>query len=155
MKKTITVILFLWVFIISAGCGTLPRTISKGVLDYKSIKHGFSLTFPQSWEGKYFVTENGRELSVSHKTDLKRDANFFTIYIFNTKDEWEKFDKVFGPDIGLKKIYEKDSTVFVITYPTDYPYGIDDDAKYAQEFEKMKQDIPEIEKSFTCINKRY
>ncbi|KAJ51912.1 hypothetical protein BD780_001719 [Clostridium tetanomorphum] len=123
-----------------------PQNEVKGnKTDYKSKKFGFSLTFPESWKGKYRVEEKDNSLSVYFQPKEKVGDGlglFFTI-IKKTKDLNEEFyDSIYG----CEKYYKINGETYFLGGPTDVNFP-ETHAEF-KTFLTMKKEIPQVMKTF-------
>lgn len=157
MKKYLLMLMiFIMVFTFTGCKSNIPGDdsieTSKDYIQYENDTHNFSLQLPKSWEGKYYIEEVNNELYFCHKNDLDdgRKVELFTLHVSNTKEEWEELQKQYEDICLIDKIYEDEQGIISITYPTDIPYG-DDEKEYCEEYNKMEDDISNIQKSIGRI----
>lgn len=120
------------------------QQISQGI-EYKNDKLGFSLTFPESWRGKYMVEENDMGIRVyfEPKEKVKEEGVGFLFGIINksSKDLHEDtFDTVCN-----KRYFETKDATYVIGGPTDI--GFPDNNKEYTTYKKLRLEIPDIIKT--------
>ncbi|WP_416199046.1 MAG: Lipoprotein [Sporanaerobacter sp.] len=157
MKKYLLMLMiFIMVFTFTGCKSNTSRDnsieTSKDYIQYENDTYNFSLQLPKSWEGKYYIEEGNNEVYFYHKNDLDdgRKVELFTLHISNTKEEWEELQKQYEDICLIDKIYEDEQGIISITYPTDVPYG-DDEKEYYEEYNKMEDDISNIQKSIDRI----
>lgn len=123
---------------------------SEGIF-YKS-KLGFSLTFPESWKGKYAIEEQGKKLTVIQKHNNKT-AIIFEIWT-EAESKWKDLTPKEEADRPVTKICINNGLAFVYyIHDTQPPYmNADDEEKKATvEFNDMLKDMKQIIGSFKII----
>lgn len=137
MKKSSKgLIIFLLLLALVVGCS---KSKSR---EFKSEKLGFLLSFPESWEDKYFIEENDTSLSVYFKPKEKLDHTgglFFTI-IKKTDDlNEEMYDSIYD----VERYFEANGVTYFIGGPTDLNFP--ENHPELNVFLDMKSKIPEID----------
>ena len=123
------------------GAEQLPLTtgLVEGVAG--TFTHGeISLTFPAAWEGKFYIVKNEDGLSVYQKASFdKYEYMGFLFSVHFSEEPYYDF-----PSGGMIA-YTKDRAYY-ISYPTDVPYDLEDEAVGA-EYNDMCRYLEEIEYS--------
>ncbi|MDP4092786.1 MAG: hypothetical protein Q8920_05425 [Bacillota bacterium] len=120
-------------------------------LIYHSGKFGFSLTFPESWRGKYVVKEDEESVQVYQKITYDSSngemGRLFSIAEF-TKDEWNKNgDEISSISEDLGNVTNGDK-VYYFGGPSDVQFD-SNNKQAAEEYKNMHNDIQAIVKTFT------
>lgn len=94
-------------------------------LTYSNKKLGFSISFPESWNGKYLCKETDWGVDVLYKARNTDNASLFQISL--TTEIQYAIDEAF---VGfMKQLGKRDSVVFTTVSPTGIPYD-DKNEKY-------------------------
>ncbi|QEK11412.1 YARHG domain-containing protein [Crassaminicella thermophila] len=121
---------------------TLEKKLT--LLQFKSSKLGFSLTFPKSWEGKYRVEEYDMGITVYFKPkEQMKDmcGEFFSIINTESADLNENsYDT-----IGDKRYFEVNDIKYFIGRPTDFAFP--EDHPESKVFYKMNLEVEEVLKT--------
>lgn len=128
----------------------LVPTIKKNDLVYKNDKYSFSMTFPESWKGKYVIKDNGDTVSVHNKklAESTPDGFFgtlFTIHIYSPKEKWKTEGMELADMTGMRKIAEDNKAIFAVRMPTDVQF----DPQNGDEYRSMEKNVDSIIKTFT------
>lgn len=116
-------------------------------LQFKSSKLGFSITFPESWKGKYEVVENAIDTGIivyfkpsKNPPEKLKDkyGEFFEIINAQSKD----FYKDMYDTVRSVSFFEANNIKYFIGGPTDCSMPLDHPE--LDLFRKMKLDIPDI-----------
>lgn len=113
---------------------------------YINQTYNFNLLFPESWEGKYYITEvEPTRIDICHINDIEdeRIARLFTLHVFSNNHDFEERYNSLQETIPMKKIYEDTDLIVAVTYPSDIAY-VHSEQKYLEEYNGMLGDIPEI-----------
>jgi hypothetical protein len=124
---------------------------------YENTKLGFSLRFPESWEGKYTIDERPNSITVFHKVPLDQKNVFFSIFIHGTETQWNEYLEGGGEDgWPLKKLGMKEGLVYVKSAPTDYPYDTrtEELKRWAKEYDMLNTYADRIISSFSFLNEK-
>ena len=117
---------------------------------YTNTAYGFTLTFPESWRGRYIITEHGDTILVRHKLTVEQIGSqddgyigtLFRIYVYSPKSKWENDGVPFSPATGRHTIGESASAWYALEYPTDVQWF---DAAHAEDYVELKNDTNWIE----------
>ncbi|MGN0430877.1 MAG: YARHG domain-containing protein [Lachnospiraceae bacterium] len=100
--------------------------------------HGeISITFPDTWEGKYVIVESGENISVYQKSSYDRMENMGFIFSIDVS-ETPYYDYPSGGMIAYTE--EK---AYSIIYPTDVSFFVEI-PEIAEEYGEMCESMPEI-----------
>lgn len=135
------------------SANTPERKYESKVLDnevYSNAKFGFTLTFPESWKGKCFITEDDYGITVNYNTEVgkKKGITFFGI------NRTEKTEWIENSGAPVEKICEKNGFVYYANFPTQVAFdmGLDNEKREAEDYIEKNKDTKNIIKSLKVIN---
>ena len=134
-----------------------PTEISNKMnLNYINKKLGFSLLFPESWDGKYTTKEEATGIVVLYNASSKSEktAQIFGIFIWGSETDWNEWYKK-GKDMGVpfRKIGVINGNVFVADGPTQAIFSreIESEKKDAEEYDKLMKDVDSVLETFKSL----
>jgi len=110
----------------------------------------FSLVFPKSWEGKYFIEKNKYGIGVYYNTEIGRSKKILFFEIGKMKkSEWVRI-----AGAPMPKIYEDDEFTYYVTVPEKmrFDLNLENERREADEFRNLFKDISIIIDSFKLIS---
>lgn len=117
--------------------------------NYINDKFKFSLEFPESWKGKYFITENEFGIIVNYNTEVGKEKNiwFFGIGVKKASEWLEN-----GGDF-TEKICEQNGLVYYAIFPTqaNFDMNLENEKTEAEEFMNLNNGSINIIKSLKVI----
>ncbi len=104
---------------------------------YVNNEYGFSMEFPKSWSGEFEINNYDYGLIISSK--LNDIATLAYIHKYRIH-EWEELN--YGVDLPVKYqiLEENEEEVFVLVYPGDVNYEIENE-KSVKKYEEMISDL--------------
>ena len=127
--------------IVNATKNVSGAPIVKSENIYKNEKLGFSITFPDSWKGKYTVEEKDNGIRVCYKPKVNiqdQGSGFLFTVLKNTPDLSDQLDTV-----SYKMRYFKAKGItYIIGGPTDMPF--DSNHPEFQTYLKMTREKPQV-----------
>lgn len=154
MKKYCVLVILIFAFVTLTACGSRlesPPKSSEAIV-YVNEQHSFSLTFPETWENKYFIEEQDEIVSVYHEGTWveQKTGKLFDIYIFS-REKWDSEGIELADIIGLRVINENDEVVFALGRPTDVQTSLNNN-DLRDEYHNMENDVNEIINTFRITN---
>lgn len=126
-------------------------------LVYSNTKLGFTLTFPESWKGKYVVEENQKGIAVLYKSIANngKKAQLFGISIWGNESDWDEWYKK-GKDMGVsfRKIGVINGKVYIADAPTQAIFSrqVESEKKDAGEYDKLMSTVDSVIETFKATN---
>lgn len=127
------VILVVFIFILS-GCSK-----TEGSSGYANDEYGFSIEFPESWTGEFEINPYDYGLIISSELNDITILAYIHKYTFQ---EWQELN--YGTDLPVpyQILEENKEEVFVLIYPGDVNYDIENE-KSVKKYEEMMSDLQE------------
>jgi hypothetical protein len=127
---------------------------------YENVKYNFTLTLPNSWDGKYEVVDRIIEANNIENIDFINIANkeagwggvLFTIQIWS-QDKWSTDGVDEAKNIQISKIGEKEDKIFSLSTPSDVNYNVSNE-KLKAEYASMWDDIKTIKPTFDLLENK-
>jgi beta-lactamase regulating signal transducer with metallopeptidase domain len=119
-------------------------------LRYENTDKGFYLEFPESWRGRYVVTEHGDTVLVRHKLTVEQMGEngdgaigtLFRIHVYSPKSNWTGDGVPYSDTTNMHTIGESNNAWYALEYPTDVQVV---DATYAGDYRELESDTGWIE----------
>ncbi|WP_301108331.1 hypothetical protein [Sporosarcina sp.] len=104
---------------------------------YINDEYGFSMEFPESWDGEFEI--NPYEYGLIISSELNEITTLAYIHKY-TDQEWEELN--YGTDlpVSYQMLEENKEDVFVLIYPGDVSYDIENE-KSVKKYEEMILDL--------------
>lgn len=135
-----------------AGEQVYDRSGSQPIV-YRDGTFGFGLTLPKSWEGRYLVKQEGKQIVFYDKAthDAELGGLLFGIDVW-PEDAWQTDGEELTRIIRLVKLGESGGKVYAIWTPTDVQYSVDND-QLRRGYLDLFSDVKQIQASFVLPGK--
>lgn len=107
---------------------------------YKNEDLGFSLNFPEEWEGKYLIEEGDNSISVFDKDIYDRGQGGLLFTINRTIGELITQEDMDMEPVPTKIILQGNGYTYFYRLPTDVNYPVDDEV-LSKHYQEMSQQI--------------
>ena len=141
MKKYNLIWIIILMIILSA-C-----SITKGNTSYINNDYGFSIEFPESWNGEYEILTYDYGLAISSEVNEIETLAYIHRY---TIQEWR--DLNYGQDISVQSqvLGVNTEEIFILIYPGDVNYNIENQDSVKRN-EEMIADLMEENFTFSLL----
>lgn len=115
---------------------------------YINDEYGFSMEFPESWDGEFEINPYDYGLIISSEINDITTLAYIHKY---TVQEWEQLN--YGKDIPVpyQILEENTEEIFALIYPGDVNYDLEND-KSVKRYEEMTSDLQEENFTFELNN---
>lgn len=139
----VVIIVFSFVIFALTGCSKKENNTI-----YTNDEYGFSMEFPESWNGEFEINPYDYGLIISSKLNDITTIAYIQKY---TLQEWKKLN--YGDDIPVpyQILEENTEEVFVLVYPGDVNYDIENEDS-VKKYEEMIRDLQEENFTFKLNN---
>lgn len=134
MKKIFVLLFIVLTLFLVIGCSKTENSS-----EYVNEEYGFSMKFPDSWSGEFEINPYDYGLIISSEINDITTLAYIQKY---TVQEWKELN--FGDSIPARYqiLEENKEEVFVLIYPGDVNYDIENE-KSVKKYEEMILDLRE------------